>query len=153
MTHDGANREVILNITSLLASPWERHLKLIIITLSKLGLGELTEVELYHQCITILRVSINTLWYLHNALLIYEMAFKLFHTLVEFSRQQIDDIFPIFPRKLALKFHANCLLRRQFARNVKAYFLGKIREIFGIVIHWIFLPSMLAQYSYILWQI
>ena len=32
-----------------------------------------------------------------------------------FSRRQIDDIFLIFPRKQDLTFHANCLLRRQFA--------------------------------------
>ena len=46
----------------------------------------------------------------------------------KFSRRQIDDIFLIFPRKQALIFHANCLLRRQFACNIKAYFLGKIRK-------------------------
>ena len=40
------------------------------------------------------------------------------------------NIFLIFfPRKLALIFHANCLLRRQFAWNVKSCFLGKIRKI------------------------
>ena len=34
----------------------------------------------------------------------------------------------VFHRKLALTFHANCLLRRQFAWNVRAYFLGKLRK-------------------------
>ena len=45
-----------------------------------------------------------------------------------FSRRQIDDIFLIFPRKQDLTFQANCLLRRQFAWNVKSCFLGKIRK-------------------------
>ena len=42
-------------------------------------------------------------------------AFNLYHSLGIFSRRQIDDIFLIFPRKQNLTFHANCLLRRQFA--------------------------------------
>ena len=33
--------------------------------------------------------------------------------------------FLFFPRKLILTFHANCLLRKQFAWNVKPYFLKK----------------------------
>ena len=33
-----------------------------------------------------------------------------------------------FPRKFTLTFHANYILRRQFAWNVKAYFLEKIRK-------------------------
>ena len=37
--------------------------------------------------------------------------------------------FLFFLRKLDLTFHANCLLGRQFAWNVKSNFLGKIREI------------------------
>ena len=45
-----------------------------------------------------------------------------------FSKRQIDDIFLIFPSKQDLTFHANCLLRRQFAWNVKSCFLGKIRK-------------------------
>ena len=40
---------------------------------------------------------------------------NLYHCLGIFSRRQIDDIFLIFPRKQDLTFHANCLLRRQFA--------------------------------------
>ena len=40
---------------------------------------------------------------------------NLYHSLGIFSRRQIDDIFLIFPRKQDLTFHANCLLRRQFA--------------------------------------
>ena len=36
--------------------------------------------------------------------------------------------FHIFPRKQDLTFHANCLLRRQFAWNVKSDFLGKIEK-------------------------
>ena len=41
---------------------------------------------------------------------------------------QTDSIFLIFPSKEVLTFHANCLPRRQFACNVKSYFLGKIRK-------------------------
>ena len=33
-------------------------------------------------------------------------------------------VFLIFPSKIGLTFHANCLLRRQFAWNVIPYFLG-----------------------------
>ena len=33
----------------------------------------------------------------------------------------------ILPSKKVLTFHANCLFRRHFARNVITYFLGKIR--------------------------
>ena len=40
---------------------------------------------------------------------------NLYHSLGIFSRRQTDDIFLIFPRKQDLTFHANCLLRRQFA--------------------------------------
>ena len=40
--------------------------------------------------------------------------------------QQIKiDIFLICPRKQDLAFHVNCLPRRQFSGNVKAYFLKK----------------------------
>ena len=49
-------------------------------------------------------------------LIIYStISFNLYHSLGIFSRRQIDDIFLIFPRKQDLTFHANCLLRRQFA--------------------------------------
>ena len=51
-----------------------------------------------------------------------------FITLGKFGREQIDDIFHIFPRKKAFAFQANCLLWRQFAWNVKAYFLGKSKK-------------------------
>ena len=44
-----------------------------------------------------------------------EVIVNLYHSLGIFSRPQIDDIFLIFPRKQDLTFHANCLLRRQFA--------------------------------------
>ena len=56
------------------------------------------------------------------------MCFDCYHSLSIFSRQQIDDIFLIFPRKQDLTFHANCLLRKQFAWNVKSFFLGKIKK-------------------------
>ena len=45
----------------------------------------------------------------------YFLSFNLYHSLGIFSRRQIDDIFLIFPRKQDMTFHANCLLRRQFA--------------------------------------
>ena len=38
----------------------------------------------------------------------------------------------ILPRKQDMTFHANCLLRRQFAWNVKSCILGKIRKISSI---------------------
>ena len=41
--------------------------------------------------------------------------FNLYHSVGIFSKQQIDDIFLIFPSKQDLTFHANYLLRRQFA--------------------------------------
>ena len=54
----------------------------------------------------------------HNCI---ETILKLCMLGKHFSRQHFE-IF-IFNRKLALTFHANCLLRRQFAWNVKANFL------------------------------
>ena len=48
--------------------------------------------------------------------------------------------FLIFPSKLDLTIHANCLLRRQFAWSVKSYFLGKIRKIFQNIVCWNFYP-------------
>ena len=39
-----------------------------------------------------------------------------------------DDKLIFFPRKKDLTFHANCLHWRQFAWNVKSYFLRKIRK-------------------------
>ena len=65
----------------------------------------------------------------------------LYHSLGIFSRWQIDDIFLIFPRKQDMTFHANCLLRRQFAWNVISCFLGKIRKIFQSVGCWKFYPE------------
>ena len=53
--------------------------------------------------------------------------FNLYHSLGRLSRQQID-IFLIFPRKQVLKFHVNCLLRRQFAKISKIYFLQKKKK-------------------------
>ena len=40
-----------------------------------------------------------------------------------FSRRHFEFFFLILPRKQVLIFHANCLLRRQFAWTVKAHFL------------------------------
>ena len=67
--------------------------------------------------------------------------FNLYHSLGIFSRRQIDDIFLIFPRKQDLTFHANCLLRRQFAWNVLSCFLRKIRKKFQNVVCWKFYPE------------
>ena len=58
------------------------------------------------------------------------LTLNLYHSLGIFSRWQTDDIFLIFPRKQDLTFQANCLLRRQFAWNVKSCFLGKIFFLF-----------------------
>ena len=70
-----------------------------------------------------------------------DILFNLYHSLGIFSRRHIDDIFLIFPRKQDLTFHANCLLRRQFAWNVKSCSLGKIRKIFQNVVCWKFYPE------------
>ena len=44
----------------------------------------------------------------------------------QFSRRQTDHTFFLFfSEKKALLFHANCLIRKQFARNIKSYFIGK----------------------------
>ena len=46
--------------------------------------------------------------------------------MVKSSRWQIGDMFLIFPRKQDLTCHANYLHWRQFAWNVRSYFLWKI---------------------------
>ena len=57
---------------------------------------------------------------------------NLHRKLAYWVKNSTDDIlkyfFLIFPRKQDLTFHANCPQSRQFACNVKAYFLGKIRK-------------------------
>ena len=73
--------------------------------------------------------------------------FNLYHSLGIFSRRQTDDIFLIFSRKQDLTFQANCLLRRQFAWNVKSCFLGIIRKIFQNVVCWKFYPECKALNS------
>ena len=57
-----------------------------------------------------------------------------------FSRHQTDDNFLIFSRKQDLTLHANYLLRRQFVRNIRAYFRGKMRKMFQNGVCWIFYP-------------
>ena len=84
----------------------------------------------YPQCIRRYQIKIETCF-----------LFNLYHSLGIFSRRQNDVIFLIFPRKQDLTFHANCLLRRQFAWNVKSCFLGKIRKIFQNVVCWKFYPE------------
>ena len=39
------------------------------------------------------------------------ISLHLNHLLIKFSRRKTDDIFLTFPRKQALTFHVNCLLR------------------------------------------
>ena len=52
-----------------------------------------------------------------------------FTTLWAFSADdKLIILFLILPRKQDLTFHANCLLRRQFAWNVKSCFLGKNKK-------------------------
>ena len=46
-----------------------------------------------------------------------------------FSGRHFEIFSLFFSWKRALTSHANCLHRRQFAWNVKSYFLGKIRKI------------------------
>ena len=77
---------------------------------------------------------------------IYELyiMLKSMLTLGKLSRRQTDDIFRIFPGKYALTFHANCLLRRQFAWSVKAYFLEKLRKIFQNITCWNFYHKWLS---------
>ena len=56
-------------------------------------------------------------------------SFKLSMLDKHFSRPHFEMFFFLFsPELMALTFHANCLQRRQFACNVKAYFLEKIRK-------------------------
>ena len=43
--------------------------------------------------------------------------------------RSVSIFFLLFPENRLLTFHANCLLRRQFAWNVKAYFLQKISSV------------------------
>ena len=62
---------------------------------------------------------------------------------IQFSRRYTDYVFSYFPRKQALTFHASYLLRRQYARNVKVYFLGKNKKKKSVSSA-DFLPSMLS---------
>ena len=84
-------------------------------------------------------VSLHRACHYHPVIILIWL--NLYHSLGIFSRRQTDDIFLIFPRKQDLTFHANCLLRRQFAWNVKSCFLGKIRKIFQNVVCWNFYPE------------
>ena len=91
--------------------------------------------------LTLLMLFISVTWTHQTRVLWSLRCINLYHSLGIFSRRQIDDIFLIFPSKQDLTFHANCLLWRQFAWNVKSYFLGKIRKIFQNVICWKFYPE------------
>ena len=53
---------------------------------------------------------------------------KFYQSLGKFTRWEIGDIFLIFPRKEDLTLHANCLQWRQFACNVKTFFLEKKKK-------------------------
>ena len=58
-------------------------------------------------------------------------VFNHYHSLGRLRRCQICHTFVIILLKLDLSFHANCLLWREFARNVKSCFsLGKCAKIF-----------------------
>ena len=45
-----------------------------------------------------------------------------------FSRRHFEIFFSFFLEEKDLTLHANCLLRRQSARNIKSCFLGKMRK-------------------------
>ena len=64
------------------------------------------------------------------------LSVNLYHTLGQFSRLQICDIFFFFFPENRLTFHANCLLRRQSAWNAKVYFLWEEKKIYLTVICW-----------------
>ena len=69
---------------------------------------------------------------------------KAMHAMGKWSRQQIDDIFLtlFFPENRFWKcMQIVSYLRRQFAKNVKACFLGRIRKIFQNDICWKFYPE------------
>ena len=62
-----------------------------------------------------------------------------YHSMGKFSRQKISLFFFFFffpQKKHDLTFYANFLLLRQFAWNVKAYFLEKIRKILQNIVCW-----------------
>ena len=84
---------------------------------------------------SVMHVFVEVNWCIRSA------PFNLYHSLGIFCRRQIDDSFLIFPRKQDLTFHTNCLLRRQFARNVQSCFLRKIRKVFQNVVCWKFYPK------------
>ena len=68
--------------------------------------------------------------------------FSTCHTMSKFSTRQTDCICLIFPRKYDLTLHVNCLIRKQFAKSVKSYFLGKMRKLFQNIVCLKYLPSM-----------
>ena len=72
--------------------------------------------------------------------------FNLYHSLGNFSRGQIGEIFLIFPRKQDLIFYANW---KQFAWNVKSCFLGKNKKNISICCLLKFLPIMLSINCYV----
>ena len=54
-----------------------------------------------------------------------------------FCRRHFKIFFSYFSKKKVFTFHTKCLLRKQFAWNVKAYFLGKIKKYHQFVVCWI----------------
>ena len=60
--------------------------------------------------------------------IMYDINFSLnaLHAEQKFQQTTFWNIFLMFPRKQALAFHANWLLRSQFAWNSKAYFLENV---------------------------
>ena len=67
-----------------------------------------------------------------------------FTTILSNTRRQIGHISLIFPWKQTLTFHANCLLRRQFAWNIKGYFLLNKKKMFQNVASWTFYSACSA---------
>ena len=85
-------------------------------------------------CIIIQSQKIGFSW---KCLLLKNGGISFYHSLGQFSRWQIGDIFLIFPEN-RIWYFTRYLLRRQFAWKIKAYFLWKIRKIFQNVVCWNF---------------
>ena len=75
----------------------------------------------------------------------FKFFLNLYHSLGLFRWcKLVIFFFLIFPRKQDLTFHAYCLHCRQFARNVKPYFLGNIRKKTSICSLMKILPRVLS---------
>ena len=63
-------------------------------------------------------------------------SFKLSPLWANSADDNLTIFFSYFSQKTGLTFHANCLLRRQFAWNIRSCSLGRIRKIFQNVVCW-----------------